>query len=128
PILQSIYLSFFDVQGFYGGTETLVGLGNYAELARSPLLRTAFVNMLVIGVVGGLATFGLAFLFMVLLTSGIRGKSFFRALIYLPNVISVVAITTLWTQYIYNPRYGLLTSVFSALGLDGLASIQWTSL
>jgi multiple sugar transport system permease protein len=127
PILQSLYLSFFSVEGFYGGAETFVGLENYQELLRSPLLHTAFRNILVIGVVGGLATFGLAFLFMVLLTSGIRGKAFFRALIYLPNVISVVAITTLWTQYIYNPRYGLLNSFFSTLGLDDLAGIQWTA-
>ena len=128
PILQSLYLSFFDVTGFYGGTETFTGLDNYQELVRSPLFRQSVVNVLIIAFVGGAATFGFAFLFMVMLTSGIRGKSFFRAMLYLPSVISVVAITTLWTQYIYNPRYGLFHQVFELLGLQGLADIKWTSL
>lgn len=127
PILQSVYVSFFAVEGFYGGVQTFVGLDNYRELLRSPLLWTAFRNIAVVGLVGGAAIFGLAFMFVVLLTSGIRGKAFFRAIIYLPNVISVVAITTLWTQYVYNPRYGLLNSLFETLGLHDLARIQWTS-
>jgi ABC-type sugar transport system permease subunit len=49
-------------------------------------------------------------------------------MIYLPNVINVVALTTLWTQYIYNPTYGLLHTFFKLIGLNALAKIQWTSL
>ena len=50
-----------------------------------------------------------------------------RNLIYLPTVITPVAMITVWTQYAYNSRYGLLKTVFEALGLDGLAAIPWTS-
>lgn len=128
PIVQSLFQSFFDIQGFGSGPAPFIGLDNYADVLRSPLFRQSVANILIAAVVGGIAVFGLAFLFMVFLTSSIRGKAFFRAMIYLPQVISVVAITTLWTQYIYNPRYGLLNQVFELLGLTALAEIQWTSI
>ena len=67
----------------------------------------------------------LALLFAVILTSGIRFKSFFRAMIYLPNVVSAVALATMWLQYVYNNQYGLLSGVFKKLGLTSLAKIQW---
>ena len=41
------------------------------------------------------------------------------AAIYLPNVISAVALATMWIQYIYNQEYGLLNRFLGALGLEG---------
>lgn len=49
-------------------------------------------------------------------------------MIFLPNIIPVVAATAMWTQYIYNPRYGFFKMLFETIGLDSLARIQWTSL
>ena len=67
----------------------------------------------------------LSLLFAVILTSGIRGKKFFRAIIYMPNIVSAVALATMWLQYVYSPRYGLLKDFFTALHLDNLAKIQF---
>lgn len=44
-------------------------------------------------------------------------KNFFRAAIYLPNVISAVALATMWIQYVYNNDYGMLNKILGALGL-----------
>lgn len=126
PTLRTIYLSFFKMPGF--GTEmTFRGFKNYFELLRTPLFVESLFNIFKIWSIGGIAIFFLAFLFTALLTSGIRGKNFFRAVIYLPNIISVVAVTTMWTQYIYQPRYGLFKTLFQLLGLESLVKIQWTS-
>jgi ABC-type sugar transport system permease subunit len=127
PTLHTLYLSFLDVSSFLGSDAAFRGLRNYTELFRTPLFQESFINISKIWLLGGLGVFGLAFLFTVLLTSGIRGKSFFRAVIYLPNIISVVALTTMWTQYIYSPRFGLFKSFFEALGLKSLAAFQWTT-
>ena len=54
-----------------------------------------------------------------ILTSGIRFKKFFRAAIYMPNIISAVALATMWIQYIYNQDYGLINQILGALGLEG---------
>lgn len=125
PTGRSLYLSFFQVPSFTSGGEVYVGLSNYLELLSAPLFIHSFKNLLRIFFFGGAALFGLIFLFTILLTSGIKGKNFFRAVIYLPNVIAVVAITTTWTQYVYNPKYGLFATLFRASGLDALASFQW---
>jgi ABC-type sugar transport system permease subunit len=125
PAFQSTYLSFHSVSSFTGRGATFVGINNYLELVHSPLFIDSFMNFLRIWFIGGAVLFGLAFFFTILLTSGIKGKSFFRAVIYLPNVISVVALTTCWTQYVFNPKFGLYTTFFKALGLDTLASFQW---
>lgn len=125
PALQAFYLSLFETSGF-GDTPVWVGLGNYTRLLADPIFWQALRNMSLIMVVGGIATFGLAFLFTMLLNSGLWGKKLFRALIFLPNIIAVVAITTFWS-FVFMPRYGLLTSLLKALGLTGLASISWTA-
>jgi ABC-type sugar transport system permease subunit len=125
PALQAFYLSLFKTSGF-GDTPLWVGLGNYARLAADPIFWRALRNMSLIMLVGGVATFGLAFVFTMLLNSGLWGKKLFRALIFLPNIIAVVAITTFWS-FVFMPRYGLLTSVLKALGLTNLASIPWTA-
>jgi len=59
-----------------------------------------------------------------LITSGIRGRKLFRAIIFLPNVIAVIALTTLW-GYLYTPKFGLLGAFFGVLGLDQLAEFPW---
>src|SRR6187549_1091548 len=91
PTFQTFFLSFTDATQLAGGEMHFQGLTNYIELYRSPLFRQTFVNIALVWAVGGLAIFGLSFLFTVLLTSGIKGKSFFRAVIYLPNLIPATA-------------------------------------
>lgn len=85
------------------------------------------VNIWKIWIYGGLGTFALSLIFAVMLTSGVKGKSAYRAIIYLPNVVSAVAMGTMWIQYVYSPKYGLLKKVFTFLGFENLAKIQWTS-
>jgi ABC-type sugar transport system permease subunit len=62
-------------------------------------------------------------MFTAMLNSDLRGKRFFRAIIFIPNVIATIALTTLW-GYIYNPRFGLLNSALKLLGFDGKTT--WT--
>ena len=64
-------------------------------------------------------------LFGVILTSGIRGKKFFRAVIYLPNLVSAVALATMWLQYVYSSKFGLLKSILDAVGMHKLAETAW---
>ncbi|MDO5620750.1 MAG: sugar ABC transporter permease [Paracoccus sp. (in: a-proteobacteria)] len=125
PAIQAFQLSFYATSGF-GDTPRWVGWGNYARLWGDPVFWRAVANMLFILLVGGAAIFGLAFLFTMLLNAGIWGKKLFRALIFLPNMIAVVAITTFWS-FVFTPRYGLLTNLLKSLGLDGLAGTAWTA-
>ncbi len=128
PILRTAVMSFFKVESVVDPVSawSFVGFQNFVALANTELFRTAMWNLFRIWAVGGLFVMTLALLFAVILNSGIRFKRFFRAAIYLPNIISAVALATMWLQYVYNSKFGLLTNFFKALGLTELASIQWT--
>lgn len=125
PAIQAFYLSFFQTSGF-GDNAKWIGLGNYSRLLTDRIFWLSVRNMLVILLAGGVAIFGFAFLFTVLLNSGMWGKKLFRAMIFMPNVIAAIAITTFWS-FVFMPRYGLLTNILKSVGLDDLAKVAWTA-
>lgn len=124
PTLRTVVMSFFKIEGITDdiSTWTFAGFDNFSKIFGSATYRTAMLNMGRIWLFGGTITLALSLLFAVILTSGIRFKKFFRAAIYLPNVISAVAMATMWIQYIYNQDYGLLNRLLATIGLDG---VKW---
>ena len=124
PVIRTIVMSFFAIDSVTASVSewSFNGLGNYARIFGSATYLTSLSNMLKIWFVGGILTLTIALLFAVILTSGIRFKKFFRAAIYLPNVISAVALSTMWIQYVYNQDYGLLNAM---LEMDGLDGVRW---
>lgn len=127
PILRTVVMSFFTIQEITDTTDKwkFNGISNYTSLLSTPLYQTAWINLIKIFVVGGIITLGISLLMAVVLKNGVRGKRFFQAAIYLPNVISAVAMATMWIQYVFSSSYGMLTNLFKALHLDFLANIQW---
>ena len=127
PICRTVVMSFFKIEGITDSFSKwqFTGIDNYVKLMNTTLFKTSMWNLFRIWFIGGIIVMSLALLFAVILTSGIRFKSFFRAMIYLPNVVSAVALATMWLQYVYNNQYGLLSGVFKKLGLTSLAKIQW---
>ena len=129
PILRTFFMSVYKVPTVNDDFSnwTFLGWQNFITLSHSYLFSKSMLNMLNIWMIGGITTLAFALLFAVILTSGVKGKAFWRSLIYLPNIISAVALASMWTQYVFNGKFGLLKTVFSALHLDTLANIQWTS-
>lgn len=124
PVIRTVLMSFFAIDSVTADASTwsFNGFGNYARIFGSATFLTSLFNMLKIWLVGGIFTLSIALLFAVILTSGIRFKKFFRAAIYLPNVVSAVALATMWIQYIYNQDYGLLNQMLEMVGLEG---VKW---
>lgn len=128
PTFRTSFMSFFKVDNITDAISKweFTGINNYITLFQSELFVVSMKNIAKIWVYGGIGTFILALAFAVMLTSGVKGKSFYRAVIYLPNVVSAVAMGTMWIQYVYSPKYGLLKRAFEFLGMENLAKIQWT--
>ncbi len=127
PAAWAFYYSAFDWSGF-SDTMTFVGAGNFIRLlTEDPVFWRSFGNTLKIIFVGGFFTFSLAFLLAVLLNSGIKGKKVFRALIFMPNVIATIALTTLWAFAIYSPRSGILPNFFKLIGWEAGTKFLWMS-
>ena len=124
PTIRTLVMSFFKIEDIADEVSTwsFYGIENYLKIFGSSTWRVSMLNMGRIWLFGGILTLSIALLFAVILTSGIRYKKFFRAAIYLPNVISAVAMATMWIQYIYNQDYGMLNRLVNSLGFDG---VKW---
>lgn len=128
PICRTLLMSFFNIEGVTDSMSTwsFAGIANYQKLMNTSLFRTSMANLAKIWLFGGIIVMSISLLFAAIITSGIRFKKFFRAVIYLPNIVSAVALATMWLQYVYNPQFGLLKNFFTALHMDSLAAIPWT--
>ncbi len=123
PAVRALWVSLHSWTGFTARMQW-VGLANFKELIRDDLYWRTFVITLKIIFIGGGAIFVLAFLFTFFLTSGIRGKKVYRAIIFYPNVVAPIALATFW-GFIYNPRFGLLNGMLRLLGLESWTQ-TWT--
>ena len=124
PVTRTVIMSFFRVESLTAstGTWSFYGLQNYVKIFNSTGFQQALKNMLRIWLVGGVITLALSMLMAVILTSGIRGAKFFKAAIYMPNIISAVALATMWIQYIFHFDYGLLNELVQLLGGE---KVKW---
>jgi len=104
-----------------------IGLGNYKKIFSTPIFLQAMKNIGRIWFAGGCGVMLLALLFAVTLTNNVKGTKFFRSAIYLPNVVSAVAMGTMWINYVYNSEYGLLHNILAGLRLTSLSGTLWTS-
>ena len=124
PVSRTVIMSFFRVESLTSSTDvwSFNGLDNYIKIFNSTGFQQAMLNMVRIWLVGGVITLALSMLMAVVLTSGIRGAKFFKAAIYMPNIISAVALATMWIQYIFHYDFGLLNEIVKMLGGE---KIQW---
>ncbi len=127
PIIRTLAMSFFHIESLTATMDdwTFVGITNYVNLINTSLFRTACWNLFRIWLFGGIIVMALSLLFAAILGSGVRFKKFFRAIIYLPNIVSAVALATMWLQYVYSPQFGLIKHFFEFFHMDSLAKIQW---
>jgi multiple sugar transport system permease protein len=116
PLLASLFLSFTD----YSITNqySVIGIDNYARLFtgedsffyKSLLVTLYYVTLSV--PVSLLAAFAMA----LLLKKNVRGKTFFRAVFYMPSIVPVVATSTIFI-WLLNPDIGLFNQVLQFLHL-----------
>jgi raffinose/stachyose/melibiose transport system permease protein len=118
PLVYTTWLSFFDWDGLTVGT--WVGIDNYREVLDDPGIRTSFVHSFeliffyaVLPVVLGLA------LASVITHSRVRGVTFFRAVLFLPQTVATVVVAIAWV-WIYAPD-GPLNKALDAVGLSGVS-------
>ena len=96
--------------GGYTAEKTFVGCDNFKTLLQSDKFYQAFQNTVLLIVVVTIVTFSMAIIFAAILTrEKIKGQTFFRVVFYIPNILSVVVISAIFSA-IYDPNQGLLNS------------------
>lgn len=118
PIVFNIQASTLRWDGVNAGTP--VGLGNYADLASDPVFGTTLRNsgwwiLLTIFPQAAIG-FGLAWL----LNTRLRGRTVYRAIFFIPAVLSPVVVGIVW-QRLLDPFSGVLAQAGRLVGIDGLS-------
>ncbi|MBQ8856721.1 MAG: sugar ABC transporter permease [Lachnospiraceae bacterium] len=110
PTFNVFRMSLYE-KGAYSPEETFVGFANFKALLADPNFIRSMQNMILLVVVTTLITFGFALVFAGILTrEKIKGQNFFRIVFYIPNILSVVVISGIFSA-IYKPENGLLNSI-----------------
>jgi multiple sugar transport system permease protein len=115
PMVWSLRTSFYDSSQF--GPSTFVGLGNYRKLLADATFHGDLVNTLLYAAVVTPVTVGLALVFALMLHRRLRGRSFFRASIFLPAVLSLGVMGIAW-EFLLDPNIGLLPRWLAHAGLS----------
>jgi ABC-type sugar transport system permease subunit len=123
PAVQSLWVSLHDWSGFTRDMK-FIGLRNFVELTADRTFQRVLLQSVGLVVIGGGLTLALSLFFTGLLGGKRKGKAFFRIVIFSPNVVTMVALATLW-GFIYNPRFGLLNSFLRLVGFKGLSEVSW---
>ncbi len=93
-----------------------IGLGNFDRMVQDPLFYRSMLNTLVFLAIHIPLQIGVALGLSLLLNSRIRFRGIFRAIYFLPVVVSGVVVTILWQQ-LYSYDNGILNRFLIMLGL-----------
>lgn len=94
-----------------------IGLKNFFRLLQDPLFFKSLVNTLTFLLIHIPLQILVALMFALLLNTKVKLRGFFRALYFLPVVVSGVAVTILWQQ-LYSYDYGVLNTLLRSIGLS----------
>ena len=118
PIVQSGVLSFSSWAG-PGRPKTSVGFGNYAELLHDPIFWLSLRNTGALLLVSVFLQLPVGLGLALIVTSARRARRFWRAVYFLPTLMSTVAVAILW-RFVYSPEYGIINGFLRWVGLDSL--------
>ncbi len=111
--------------GGYSNNKTFVGLNNFKILLEDMNFFRSFQNTILLIVCVTIVTMALSLVFAAILArEKIKGENFFRIVFYIPNILSVVVISAIFSA-IYDPNNGLLNSILGIFRGDGKAPILW---
>ncbi|MER0246724.1 sugar ABC transporter permease [Streptomyces sp. HSW2009] len=121
PFGQSVWLSLLHWDGFTAAT--WAGGANYHDLLTDPELRAPFAHALLLLVFYSALPVAIGLLLAALLSRArVRGMTFFRTVLFLPQVLALIVVGVAWRS-ILAPD-GLLNDVLRSVGL-GAAARPW---
>ena len=118
PMVYSFLLSFFKWSG--SGEKEFVGFLNYQYLFKDAVFLKSVVNTLIIWC---LSTIPMVIFAFILNLGTLKCKSVFRAVYFLPNVTSTVAVAIVFAT-MFASNYGLVNFLLTSLGMD---PVKWMS-
>lgn len=125
PIIYSIYIAFFNWDAL--GTQEFIGIANFNELIADTRFWNALVNTVDIWLLSTIPmlifSIGLA---AILHNPHLRGSTFWRTILLVPNITSVLAIAIVFGQ-LFGRDFGMVNIIIGSLGFDHIDFIQGTT-
>ncbi len=121
PMGFSLYISFCDYPLLQ--RPVFVGADNYRELARDPVFYKVVGNTFIYAALAIPAGTVVAVLLAVLLNQKVRGQALFRACIFVPTIVPLVAVGVVW-MWMLSPEAGLVNQAIRPVGQIVLPAAQ----
>ena len=119
PTLNVFRLSLYQ-RSTFNPEEVFIGFKNFQMLMKDTKFIQSMQNMLLLIVMVTVFTMASALIFAGILTrEKLRGQDFFRVVFYIPNILSVVVISGIFSA-IYDVDKGLLNSLLALFGKEGI--------
>lgn len=116
PAFLTIIGSFFTF-GLTSRDWVANGIGNYVRAWNDPVFWIALRNNIIIVFGSIVLQVGIGTVLAAILDRGISfGQTFFRVIIFMPMVISAVAVALIWL-IIFDPNIGILNAIVKGIGL-----------
>ncbi|GIP34614.1 sugar ABC transporter permease [Paenibacillus sp. J2TS4] len=123
PMFAALYMSFLQTGGS-AMSGTWVGASNYEYVMKDPIFWQSLYNTFYMGIFSVILGIGLSFILASLINSlkWDLGKNFFKGVYFLPNVVSAVATSLLFSFLFYPAKEGLLNFV---VGWFNIEPVGW---
>ena len=119
PTFNVFRLSLYQ-RSTFNPNEVFIGLKNFQMLLKDTTFIRSMQNMLLLIVMVTVFTMATALVFAGILTrEKLKGQDFFRIVFYIPNILSVVVISGIFSA-IYDIDRGLLNSILNLFGKEGI--------
>jgi raffinose/stachyose/melibiose transport system permease protein len=123
PIAETFRLSFYKWDGF-STNRLFIGIQNYIEIFQRGQFLSALVHNLIFIIFYCIIPILIGLVLASLLGRKVLpGMAFFRAGLFLPQVLSMVVVGVVW-RWIFNPAFGPLNILLKTIGLDAWA-LPW---
>lgn len=123
PIIQTVQISTLDYRLLDPASSAFVALDNFTQLIANPRFAIAVVNTLVWSALAFVVIIPISLLLAQCLVIVRRGRNVYQALIFLPVVVSLVAVALLF-RILMDPEVGFFNKLLMSVGLPGL---RWLS-
>ena len=126
PLIENIAYSFYDVHRFQ--RQEFIWFENYQRVFSDPAFASAFKNTFVYAFWSLVIGFLVPLFLGLVLSEVIHFKAGFRCLLYLPSIISGVAVMLMWTQILDGSRGSMINGILSIFGAEPitvLSNSQW---
>lgn len=117
PVFKVFFDSFHDVGAF--NKSKWCGLANYQKMFQDPVMWQALGNTVKYVLIIVPCTIVIALILASFLNMGIKGRSFFRVVYFIPAITMGAAVAMIW-RWMYNGDYGIINYILNMFGIESI--------